>query len=103
MSKRASIRVLLAFVILASNAVFAAQADDFKTAYAKADAAQQQAVQMKTAWTTTAATLANAKKAADAGKFDEATALAQHAEALANASIAQGKEQETLWRDAVIR
>ena len=93
----------LASALLGSNAVFAAPPDDFKTAYAKAEAAQKHAVQMKTAWTTTAATLANAKKAADAGNFDEALALAQHAEALANASIAQGKEQETLWRDAVIR
>ena len=43
------------------------------------------------------------KKAADAGKFDEAVAHAQQAEALANGSIAQAKEQEKLWPDAVIR
>jgi hypothetical protein len=88
---------------LAASGAFAASADDFNAAYAKAEAAQKQAVQMKTAWTTTVATLADAKKAAEAGKFDEAAALAQRAEALANASIAQAKEQETLWRDAVIR
>ena len=44
-----------------------------------------------------------AKAAADAGKFDEAVAHAQQAEALANGSIAQAKEQEKLWPDAVIR
>jgi hypothetical protein len=86
-----------------ATAAFATSADDFKAAYAKAETAQKQAVQLKTAWTATVAALAGAKKAADAGNFDEATALAQHAEALANASIAQAKEQETLWRDAVIK
>jgi hypothetical protein len=53
--------------------------------------------------TTTTVTLANAKKAADGGKFDEATALAQHAEALANASISQAKDEQGHWQDAVIR
>ena len=99
-------RTILGFAIalsLAAGSALAASVDDFNAAYAKAEAAQKQAVQMKTAWTTTVVTLANAKKAAEAGKFDEAAALAQHAEALANASMAQAKEQETLWRDAVIR
>jgi hypothetical protein len=99
-------RVMMGFAIalsLAASAAFAAPADEFNAAYAKAETAQKQAVQMKAAWTTTVVTLANAKKAAEAGKFDDATALAQHAEALANASIAQAKEQETLWRDAVIK
>jgi hypothetical protein len=95
--------IAVGLALLGANVCFAASADDFKTAYAKAEAAQQQAVQMKTAWTTTTVTLANAKKAADAGNFDEAAALAQHAEALANASIAQAKDEETLWRDAVIK
>ena len=40
---------------------------------------------------------------ADAGKFDEAVKHAQEAEALANGSIAQAKEQEKLWPDAVVR
>ncbi len=47
--------------------------------------------------------IAAAKKAADAGKFDDAVAHAQQAEALANGSIAQAKEQEKLWPEAVIR
>jgi len=94
----------IAFYIgLACSAAFAASADDFKSAYAKAEAAEQQAVKMKTSWTTTVDTLKDAKKAADAGKYDEAVALAKEAEALANASIEQAKEQEKLWRDAVIR
>ena len=99
-------RALIGFALALSlfgGVALAASADDFNAAYAKAEAAQKQAAQMKTAWTTAAVSLNNAKKAADAGKFDEATALAQHAEALANASIAQAKDQQEHWRDAVIR
>jgi len=95
--------IAVGLALLGANACWAASADDFKTAYAKAEAAQKQAVQMKTAWTTTTATLASAKKAADAGNFDEAAELAQHAEALANASIAQAKDEEEHWQDAVVR
>lgn len=89
--------------MLYSSVALAASADDFKAAYAKAEAAEQQALQLKTSWIPTVNTLKSAKQAADAGKFDEAVALAQHAEALANASIAQAKEQQEHWRDAVIR
>jgi hypothetical protein len=84
-------------------AALAASADDFKAALTKAEAANKQAVDIKNQWTTTAQALAAAKKAADAGKFDDAVKLAQHAEALANASVAQAKEQETAWTKAVIR
>jgi hypothetical protein len=58
---------------------------------------------MKNQWTTTADELKAAAKAAADGKFDDAVKLAQQAEALANASIAQAKEQEMAWKDAVIR
>ena len=81
----------------------AASADDFKAALAKAEAANKQAHALKNEWTTTATALKAAKAAADAGKFDEAVKLAQQAEALANGSIAQAKEQEKLWPEAVIR
>ncbi|HUI95464.1 MAG TPA: hypothetical protein VLX44_06910 [Xanthobacteraceae bacterium] len=86
-----------------ATAAVAGPADDFNAAYAEAEAASKQAVAMKTQWTTTVAELAAAKKAADAGKYDEAIALAQKAEALANASIAQAKEQQADWRQGVIR
>lgn len=86
-----------------ATAALAASADDFKAAYAKAEAANKQAGVLKNQWTTTAKELKAAKAAADAGKFDEAVAHAQQAEALANGSIAQAKEQETAWPQAVIR
>jgi multidrug resistance efflux pump len=86
-----------------ATAALAASADDYKAALAKADAAVKQAHALKNEWTTTGAALKAAKAAADAGKFDEAVAHAQQAEALANGSIAQAKEQEKLWPKAVIR
>ena len=99
--------VIQAAVILsiagAAGPAFAASADDFNAALAKAEAANKQAAAMKNQWTTTAATLMAAQKAAGEGKFDDAIKLAEHAEALANASMAQAKEQETAWTQAIIR
>ena len=86
-----------------ATAAWAATADDYKAALAKADAAVKQAHALKNEWTTTGAALKAAKAAADAGKFDDAVKHAQEAEALANGSIAQAKEQEKLWPEAIIR
>jgi len=85
------------------TAAFAASADDFKAAYAKAEAASKKALAMKTGWLTTTKELGAAKKAADAGKFDDAVKHAKEAEALAHASIAQAEQQKKLWKDAVVR
>lgn len=104
MQTRIMIRLVVALGVAAcASAAFAASADEFKAAFAKAEAAEQQAVTMKASWTTTTNALKAAKKAADSGNYDEAVKLAEHATVLANASIAQAKEQETLWRDAVVR
>lgn len=86
-----------------ATAAMAASADDFKAAYAKAEAAIKQAHALKNEWTTTGVAMKAAKKAADAGKFDDAVKHAKQAEALAKASIAQAEEQKKLWKDAVIR
>ena len=103
MRTRAVIRlaVIFAFAGFATAAV-AASADDYKAALAKAEAASKQAHALKNEWTFTARDIKAAKAAADAGKFDEAVKHAQEAEALANGSIAQAKEQQKLWVDAVI-
>jgi hypothetical protein len=77
--------------------------EDFTAAYAKAELASKLAVALKTQWTTTVATLKSAQAAAAAGKYDDAIVLAKEAQALAEASIAQAKEQETAWKDGVIR
>jgi len=92
----------VALAILTTAAV-AASADDFKAAYGKAEAAENEAGAMKNQWTTTESELKAAQAAANAGNYDEAVKHAQKAEALANASIAQAKEQATAWTKAVIR
>jgi len=101
-------RVLIRLAVLLSvggfaTAAFAASADDFKAAYAKAEAAIKQAHALKNEWTTTGDAMKAAKKAADAGKFDDAVKHAEQAEALAKASLAQAEEQKKLWKNAVIR
>lgn len=86
-----------------ASAALAASADDFKAAFAKAEAANNEAGAHKNQWTTTAKELKAAQAAAAAGKYDEAVNDAQQAEALANASVAQAKEQATAWKKAVVR
>lgn len=104
MHKRASIRIALAFCAsFAAFSALAGPAEEFNAAYAKAESAEKQAVQMKTSWLTTVTALKSAKQAAEQGQFDAALALAKQAEALANASIAQAKEQHEHWREAVIQ
>ena len=86
--------VALAAVLLIAGAtsVLAAGSEaDFKTAYAAAEAANKEAGTLRNQWTTTAAALAEQKKAADAGDFDAAVASSKEAEALG-----QGTGQATL-------
>lgn len=77
--------------------------DEYKAAYAAADAANKEAGKLRNQWTTTASTLAAAKKAADAGEFDKAAASAREAEALAKASIFQATSEKTRWKEMEIR
>jgi len=86
-----------------ANAALAAPSDDFQAALAKAEAANKQAGALENQWTTTAQELKTAQAAAAAGHYDEAIKDAQHALALAEASIAQAKEQAAVWKQAVVR
>jgi hypothetical protein len=91
-------------LIVGAGSAFAASSEaDFKAAYAAAEAANKEAGALRNQWTTTAATLAAAKKAADGGDFDTATASAKEAEALAKASIFQATSEKERWRDMEIR
>ncbi|MGE3876610.1 MAG: hypothetical protein AB7F74_26950 [Parvibaculaceae bacterium] len=104
MRTRALIRLAVILAVAGpTTAALAASADDFKAALAKAEAANKQAGALKNQWTTTASALKAAKKAAESGNFDEAVKRANQAEALANASIAQAKAEETAWTEAIIR
>lgn len=96
--------LIVALFATGTTSSFAAGAEDeFKAAYAAAEAANKEAGALRNQWTTTAATLAAAKKAADAGEFDKATASAKEAEALAKASIFQATSEKTRWKDMEIR
>ncbi len=95
---------LTAMLIAGATPVLAGGSEaDFKAAYAAAEAANKEAAALRDQWTTTASALAAAKKAADAGDFDKATAEARQAEALAKASIFQATSEKERWKDAEIR
>ena len=95
--------VLALLAASAASALAAGSEDEFKAAYAAAETANKEAGKLRNQWTTTAATLAAAKKSADAGDFDKATVSAKEAEALAKASIFQATSERTRWRDLEIR
>ena len=94
--------VIAALIAGASQAVAASEAD-LKAAYAAAEAAEKEAGILRNQWLTTESALKAAKKAADSGDFDGATAQAKDAEALAKASIFQATSEKERWKDMEIR
>ena len=99
--KSATALALLAVGVTSARA--AGSEDEFKAAYAAAEAANKDAGKLRNQWTTTASTLAAAKKAADGGDFDRAVAAAREAEALAKASIFQAISEKEAWKAMEIR
>jgi hypothetical protein len=101
---RSTIAVVSIMAVFAgATSLYAATEADFTAAYAAAEAANKDAGALRNQWTTTAATLAAAKKAAAEGNFDAAVASSKEAEALAKASIFQATSEKTLWKDMEIR
>ena len=93
-----------ALLMAGATSVLAASSEsDFKTAYAAAEAANKEAGSLRNQWTVTAAALAAAKKAADAGDFDMAVAQSKEAEALARASIYQATSEKDAWKALEIK
>ena len=90
-------------VVAGATSLQAATEADYTAAYAAAEAANKEAGALRNQWTTTAVTLAAAKKAAAEGNFDSAVAASKEAEALAKASIFQATSEKTLWKDMEIR
>lgn len=90
-------------LLMACGAAHAATSEDFQKAFATAQAADKQAASYKNQWITTEQALAEAKKAAEAGNFDQAVTLAKEAEDLAKASVDQSRREENEWQKAVIR
>jgi hypothetical protein len=89
-------------LIAATAPALAASEADFKAALAAAEAAEKEAGGLRNQWITTEATLSAAKKTAEKGDFDAATASAKEAEALAKASIFQATSEKDRWKDAEI-
>ena len=100
---RASILLSLILLSYGATGVHAATEADFTAAYAAAETANKQAGALRNQWTTTAATLAAAKKAAAEGNFDAAVAASKEAEALAKASVYQANEQKEAWKEMEIK
>jgi hypothetical protein len=102
---RLPISPLVALLLLgcAASANAAGSQSDFKSAYAAADAAEQEAGRLRNRWTVTETALAGARKAAGEGDFDHATDMAREAEALAKASVFQAKSEKEAWKNLEIR
>jgi hypothetical protein len=96
---------LIPVVLIAGTASASAAGSetDFKAAYAAAEAAEKEAGHLRNQWTVTAAALADAKKAAEKGDFDQAVSSAREAEALAKASIFQAASEKEAWKNLEIR
>ena len=104
MLRASTLSLALALLIAGATSVLAAGSEaDFKAAYAAAEAANKEAGLLRNQWTVTAAALANAKKAADKGDFDQAIASSKEAEALAKASIFQATSEKEAWKALEIR
>jgi hypothetical protein len=102
---RASLISLSSVLLItgAASALAAGSESDFKTAYAAAEAANKEAGSLRNQWTVTAAALTAAKKAADAGDFDQGVAQSKEAEALARASIYQATGEKEAWKALEIK
>ena len=103
-SKMATSALASVLLIAAAPSVRAASSEaDFKAAYAAAEAANKEAGTLRNQWTVTVTALSDAKKAADSGDFDQATAAAKEAEALAKASVFQATSEKEAWKALEIR
>ncbi|MBN8960173.1 MAG: hypothetical protein J0H71_03505 [Rhizobiales bacterium] len=103
---RRSISALAVTLLLGSFVVPAHAASteaDYKAAYAAAESANVEANKLRNQWTTAVSALAAAKKAAEAGDFDKATAEAKMSEQLSKAAIFQTNEQKENWKLMEIR
>ncbi len=81
----------------------ASSEDDYKAAYAAAEAANNEAGKLRNQWTTAVSALKDAKAAAAAGDFDKAVEESRKSEALSKAAIFQSNEQKDAWRKMEIR
>ena len=96
--------VLLALGLLgASAAAHAATQQEAEAALDAADRTEAEAATFGNRWLPAEAALKAAKSAAAVGDWDKAATEANRAHALAARAVEQSQEQETAWRDAVLR
>jgi hypothetical protein len=101
---KSTLPLALAFLVGAAVSAWAASSEaDFKAAYAAAEAANKEAGILRNQWTVTATALAEARKAAAKGDYDQAVASSKDAEALAKASIFQATQEKEAWKALEIR
>jgi len=93
----------LMVLVIGAGSAHAASEADYLAAFAAAESANKEAGRLRNQWTVTQAALTAAKKAAEAGDFDQALQSAQEAEALAKASIVQATSEKQRWKDMEIR
>jgi hypothetical protein len=102
---RIFICLLIGLALIGSTSLVraAGSESEFRAAYAAAEATEKEAGRLRNQWTVTAAALADAKKAAARGDFDQATASAKEAKALAKGSIFQATSEKEAWKNLEIR
>lgn len=96
-----AVTLLLGGFVVSAHA--ASTEADYKAAYAAAESANVEANKLRNQWTTAVSALAAAKKAAEDGDFDKATAEAKTSEQLSKAAIFQTNEQKENWKLMEIR
>jgi hypothetical protein len=104
MMRLATLSALSVLLAAGATSAYAASTEaDYKAAYAAAEAANNEAGKLRNQWTTAVSALKNAKKAAEAGDFDKATAEAKKSEQLSKAAIFQTNEQKDAWKEMEIK
>lgn len=98
-------RIALAAVLVVSFSYGAIAATKEQAEATVADAVQAEAMAAKAGnkWLPAETALKAAKAAMTSGGWDQAAAQAKVAKAMAVRAVEQAREQETAWRDAVIR
>ena len=100
---RLRIICLIAPLSSIGSTAFAANTEaDFRSAYARADTAEQEVGRLRNQWLATEAALADARKAAEKHDFETAISAAKEAEALAKASIFQATSEKDAWKNLQI-
>jgi hypothetical protein len=101
--KALSLLNIFILVTILRGPALAATRQEAEAALASAKQAETEAGKLGNRWAPAEAMLKAAQAALDAQDWEKAVAAAAEAGALAQRAIAQSKEQDTAWRDAVIR